>query len=310
MRNYENHAGRRTIASKGDSALSYNAERCLGCGICIEACKTAIEFTKDQLKIEINPRRCALCGWCAFNCPFHALEFQTRGEKIVVESGWEDAAMYRGVEVQQANCIFCKKCEKTCPRSAIKVERMLNIVARGCSSCGICEEYCPADAIKVGEGEGIEINAFLCIRCRICEQICPLGVVKVLCVGCPIGPEIAVLAKKATRFKFDGSVSVSKENCVYCGRCEESCPTGAIRVRKPFSGCVAIDGSKCQADCSACIQICPCSAIERKEETILINKDFCNYCGACSKVCPEKAIEFRRDEVYIVDDKDTVLTAV
>lgn len=49
--------------------------------------------------------------------------------------------------------------------------------------------------------------------------------------------------------------------------------------------------------CLACLQNCPASALDAKDEgskrTLLHNMTRCARCGTCWRVCPQDAIEFR-----------------
>src|SRR3990170_8460613 len=94
------------LLSRDGKTLSYNAQKCLVCGLCVEICKNvrnAIELaypTKNPGKTAIkhNAEQCILCGWCAINCPFGALEFKINGEKAIVESSEPEAVILRGMK--------------------------------------------------------------------------------------------------------------------------------------------------------------------------------------------------------------------
>lgn len=53
-------------------------------------------------------------------------------------------------------CIYCRTCEKLCPRNAIKiVDSQHTIIREKCNGCGKCAETCPSGALKT---VGIEIT--------------------------------------------------------------------------------------------------------------------------------------------------------
>ena len=49
----------------------------------------------------------------------------------------------------QNACIGCKKCEKTCPQEAIRVEdNLASIIYSKCIGCGACVDACPTKCLK------------------------------------------------------------------------------------------------------------------------------------------------------------------
>lgn len=57
--------------------LELDAEKCVGCGRCMEVCPHAV-FLVDQRKAQILDRdACMECGACARNCPVAALQVQS-----------------------------------------------------------------------------------------------------------------------------------------------------------------------------------------------------------------------------------------
>jgi len=54
--------------------LQYDAEKCTGCGKCLEVCPHRV-FEPYEGKVRIADRdKCMECGACARNCPFEAIE--------------------------------------------------------------------------------------------------------------------------------------------------------------------------------------------------------------------------------------------
>ncbi|MCW5554622.1 MAG: 4Fe-4S dicluster domain-containing protein [Verrucomicrobiae bacterium] len=56
-------------------------------------------------------------------------------------------------------------------------------------------------------------------------------------------------------------------------------------------GALRVDGSKCLADCSACVPVCPTQAIARANgQPVALDLGRCIFCAACVEVCPPHAI--------------------
>lgn len=57
----------------GVVSLRFEAERCTGCGRCLEVCPRGV-FVRSDGKVAItDPDLCLECGACAANCPEEAL---------------------------------------------------------------------------------------------------------------------------------------------------------------------------------------------------------------------------------------------
>ena len=58
---------------KNVTTLALNAEKCVGCGICMTVCPHGV-FAKRREKIFLSEKdSCIECGACALNCPSKAL---------------------------------------------------------------------------------------------------------------------------------------------------------------------------------------------------------------------------------------------
>jgi NAD-dependent dihydropyrimidine dehydrogenase PreA subunit len=59
---------------KNVTTLSFDAEKCIGCGKCMEVCPHDV-FDMNVGKARINKKDfCMECGACALNCPAYAIE--------------------------------------------------------------------------------------------------------------------------------------------------------------------------------------------------------------------------------------------
>ena len=59
---------------KNVTTLSYNTEKCTGCGICGEVCPHGVFDIGDGKAIITEKDLCMECGACALNCPAKAIE--------------------------------------------------------------------------------------------------------------------------------------------------------------------------------------------------------------------------------------------
>lgn len=218
-----------------------------------------------------------------------------------------------------------------------------------CIGCRKCERSCRASAIRI-DGKGGEIDATLCVQCRDCTVLCPKGAIGSVSKGEPKPVEakggvtrrsflvgtavtVAALAAEAAEEKiFDGgladvsdpgidvrnaslkpagshSIKNFQTKCVGCQLCVKACPNKVLRpsVRLKDFGQpeMAFDKGYCTIDCTKCSEVCPAGAIEAippfMKENINIgeavwHKNRCLAftegvnCTACLRHCPVKAI--------------------
>ncbi|MEM1885688.1 MAG: 4Fe-4S binding protein, partial [Candidatus Jordarchaeales archaeon] len=114
---------------KLEKKLIYDAERCVGCGLCKEVCPSnAIELGPipeiamgevEAPKIMINQDACSYCGLCSAVCPVKAIRFEMKGKSILEME--EYPRLIKEVKVDEEKCAPCLICQYTCPNDAIKV---------------------------------------------------------------------------------------------------------------------------------------------------------------------------------------------
>lgn len=63
---------------KGVAQISFDAAKCIGCGICIEVCPHEVFVGLDTGEVIMDKKdRCMECGACALNCPVKAVEVKS-----------------------------------------------------------------------------------------------------------------------------------------------------------------------------------------------------------------------------------------
>ena len=62
-----------------------------------------------------------------------------------------------------------------------------------------------------------------------------------------------------------------------------------------FRGLPVLEAGHCSADCSACSEACPTSAIRREGEAPRIDLGRCLFCADCASACPSGALSFSGD---------------
>lgn len=55
------------------TTLSYNSEKCAGCGRCVEVCPRNVFEMREKRAAVSDKDRCIECGACALNCDFGAI---------------------------------------------------------------------------------------------------------------------------------------------------------------------------------------------------------------------------------------------
>ena len=55
------------------TTLDYRAEKCAGCGRCVEVCPHGVFAMQEKRAVLTDRDRCMECGACAMNCPTGAI---------------------------------------------------------------------------------------------------------------------------------------------------------------------------------------------------------------------------------------------
>ncbi len=241
-------------------------------------------LTREYL-LRLNRNLCDGCGVCMENCPKEAIKWNP---PLVVDGR---LARKPSVDFDVDSCIFCGECATICPLDALRMEidgeEIATIVKNEAFPVLLKEIKVARDKCRP--------------ECQLtCRDECPTGAISVLTED----------PKDKDRRTID--VQINESLCIYCKRCEWTCPFNAIAVKKPFLGTVQLDADLCSEGCSVCVDICPTHAAQRDENGKLnVSLGFCVYCFACQKVCPQKAIKVKREWIFHSDVRSAVwLTAL
>ena len=165
-------------------------------------------------------------------------------------------------------CLFCGKCEHTCPANAISIDRKNHtwtIDRDQCITCGACIGGCPKKCLTMKEKweEGENQAAKLTLQGKApTRQLRPQSKVGL--------SQKVELEKESPKVETKPVVNVPQsdnsfhvtndiEKCLFCGKCEHSCPAGAI-------------------------------SIDRKNRTWTIDREKCMVCGLCAEGCPAHSL--------------------
>lgn len=197
------------------------------------------------------------------------------------------------------SCLTCGACYKSCPNDAIFINNYGGYVVdkTKCNACGICMYNCPTNNISIIDG----IVYGICSRCGVCVDACPthsridgfeaneekqMDFIKSLNVSLPTYEKPVKSSKKEVTKGYFGT---NLDNCIFCGRCEDYCPTEAINVKNER-------GEGICTECRLCVDACPNGSINRQ---LIVNNKTCTLCLSCVDACPHDAISVGDFEVNI-----------
>ncbi len=121
---------------------------CMGLGSCAAHCTSDAIHVVDGVAV-VDAEKCVGCGVCVETCPKKIIKLIPFDAAVHVGCSSPD----KGVEVKNycdAGCIGCRLCTKACDSCAIHVDGFIaSIDYEKCTSCGKCAEKCPRKIIIV-----------------------------------------------------------------------------------------------------------------------------------------------------------------
>ena len=126
---------------------------CIGFGDCQEVCPFgAIKIGEKGLPV-VDYEKCTGCGICVKHCPQKVLSVIPQNTKGVIalcsNRNPVKPAILKGCSM---GCLKCGKCEKLCPKGAIKLTNGIPVVDYTlCDSCNKCVEGCPTKVLALVE---------------------------------------------------------------------------------------------------------------------------------------------------------------
>jgi formate hydrogenlyase subunit 6/NADH:ubiquinone oxidoreductase subunit I len=85
----------------------------------------------------------------------------------------------------------------------------------------------------------LDVDLSKCVSCKLCVRACPVDCIIIEDVKCE---KVPVPTKDGSKKMFKMRAPVRFEidigKCMFCGFCQEACPTAAIHHTKRFTGCV------------------------------------------------------------------------
>jgi 4Fe-4S ferredoxin len=221
------------------------------------------------------------------------------------------------LRLDYSKCVGCGICASICPEEVLKLvpavvndgklvnKPLVDFASTDCTFCGECVVLCPTTALKIEVNSEekipvVEAEVFpillkdITVDIGKCDPLCALPCEK----ECSTEAIKVDVERKGDIIEKVLDVKVNKEKCIFCGRCELSCPQSAIHVKKPIHGVIRLNSNLCPKSCRICVDVCPSKAIAlRQDEKPAVFEEFCIYCGACQISCPERAITLKRTQV-------------
>ena len=139
-----------------------------------------------------------------------------------------------------------------------------------CVACGVCAENCPAKCLAMkeeweeGEDKALVLTLTGKAPVRPARPAAKPAEAAKPAAEPPKAEPASEPAKDVPQSENPYHVKNTIEKCLFCGRCEHSCPMQAITIDRKTRKWT-IDREKCVA-CGVCAENCPAKCLAMKEE--------------------------------------------
>lgn len=128
---------------------------------------------------------------------------------------------------------------------------------------------------------GLKMKLTGCTGCRLCQLACSAVHEQVF------NPRKARL--KIIHEYTDAGIHIASRFCIFCKKCEEACPVGAISNNGRW---IIVDHEKC-IGCGDCVRACPEDGIFLNDKRKAIICDLCEGSPKCVEWCPKGVITLK-----------------
>ncbi len=229
--------------------------------------------------------------WCRYLCPLGAL----------IGLGSKFSWIRR--RVNEASCVKCGDCVKTCPMGAINPETIKHDPAE-CIMCMDCTAPCPKTAITFGRQPTPRWNFEFDPSRREFLGSAAAAAAGLVLFNTPFAKTNAPDLLRPPGVKSEDEFL---DKCIRCDQCVQACATHALHPvlfgmtwDSLWTPAITPTLGYCGYDCNHCGQVCPAGAIpalslEEKRKQVMgiavLDEALCINCMVCEKVCALKAID-------------------
>jgi 4Fe-4S ferredoxin len=187
-----------------------------------------VQFLTESLELVLDRTKCVGCGTCARVCPKEAI---SRGPVAAARRfpNMEDIIP----EIYDPElCVFCGTCVFMCPFSALTIKKDGEIIELENIQI-VKENVVPKlefETKKITDNTGIKrvVKQYTDGEIHIVDEECAGG-----CEACAdVCPSAAITvpARSDKGWETVPNVVVDEKECIFCGSCDNACPTGAMKL--------------------------------------------------------------------------------